>query len=313
VGLIYGVPCRWITPSIFQAHPGNTIIDEYTLCQQLGPDAAYNILKPHWDTWITEKDIAQIASWGFNMVRIPIGFWAYDSFGTPYVSGADAYLESAIGWARNHGIKVLVDLHGAPLSQNGFDNSGQKMGAPQWGHGDSITQTLTVIQQIADKYAAANYNDVVMGVELLNEPFSFELDMNQLRQFYRDGYGHVRQTNQQTVVVLHDAFKAPSYWNGFLTPQDANAQMVAIDHHEYQVFDNNMVGWQPWQHRQGVCNMANAYAGSDKWSFVGEWTAAMTDCATYLNGKSSFEPLQHKRKFDISAHLCIRLWSRCTL
>jgi glucan 1,3-beta-glucosidase len=41
---------------------------------------------------------------------------------------------------------------------------------------------------------------------------------------------------------------------------------------------------QPWQHRQAVCNNANSYRNADKWTFVGEWTGAMTDCAPYLNG-----------------------------
>ena len=30
--------------------------------------------------------------------------------------------------------------------------------------------------------------------------------------------------------------------------------------------------------------MASPYQGSDKWVVVGEWTAAMTDCAAALNG-----------------------------
>ena len=42
---------------------------------------------------------------------------------------------------------------------------------------------------------------------------------------------------------------------------------------------------QPWQHRQLVCNNAPTYtSGTDKWVVVGEWTAAMTDCAPALNG-----------------------------
>lgn len=42
---------------------------------------------------------------------------------------------------------------------------------------------------------------------------------------------------------------------------------------------------QPWEHRQLVCNNAASYAsGVDKWTIVGEWTAAMTDCAPALNG-----------------------------
>jgi glucan 1,3-beta-glucosidase len=38
----------WITPSIFQnVDQSLGIVDEFTLTQQLGTEAAYNILKPH--------------------------------------------------------------------------------------------------------------------------------------------------------------------------------------------------------------------------------------------------------------------------
>ena len=69
---------------------------------------------------------------GLNHVRIPIGFWAYDvSGGEPYIQGQAAYLDQAIGWARDNGLMVILDLHGAPGSQNGFDNSGRR-GSEQW-------------------------------------------------------------------------------------------------------------------------------------------------------------------------------------
>jgi glucan 1,3-beta-glucosidase len=65
----------------------------------------------------------------------------------------------------------------------------------------------------------------------------------------------------------------------------ANIRRPAIvDRHEYQVFDNGLVGMQNWQHRQYVCNNAPKYMGSDKWTVVGEWSAAETDCTTYFNG-----------------------------
>ena len=53
--------------------------------------------------------------------------------------------------------------------------------------------------------------------------------------------------------------------NGFLTPSDNNAQHVAIDHHEYQVFSDADVAMVPWQHRQAVCNRADSYNGADKY------------------------------------------------
>lgn len=275
----------WITPSIFEAFPDSDgIVDEYTLGQVLGYDAAQSILQEHWATWATLADFQKIADSGFNVVRIPIGFWAYDNSNTPYVSGAAPYIDSAIDWARATGLKVIIDLHGAPGSQNGFDNSGQRLPKPTWQSGDTVAQTLAVLQTIQNKYAASSYDDVVAGIELLNEPLSSELDFDELKQFERNGFGQQRTVSQTRVVVIQDGFVDDNEYNGWLTPSDDNSQNVALDHHEYQCFTDADVALVPWQHRQLVCNNAYVYSGADKWTFVGEWSAAMTDCATWLNG-----------------------------
>jgi glucan 1,3-beta-glucosidase len=66
-------------------------------------------------------------------------------------------------------------------------------------------------------------------------------------------------------------------------PHTNNHCAVIVDHHEYQVFDNEVVGLAPWQHRQLVCNRRPEWSNSDKWLVVGEWSAAQTDCALHLN------------------------------
>ncbi|KAI9841441.1 MAG: exo-1,3-beta-glucanase [Sclerophora amabilis] len=270
----------WITPSIFQKLDG--VKDEYSLTEKLGKEKSYDILRPHWETWITEPDFHQIKDWGFNLVRIPIGYWAYQRYkGDPYVDGAADYLDKALGWARNAGLKVMVDLHSAPGSQNGYDNSGEKKDFLGFQHDESTDVTLNVLQEMSDRYA--DQQDVVVAIELLNEPFGPDLDMDKLKQFYRDGYGKVRGKSD-TPVVIHDAFEEASYWNGFLTPEDDNAQNVILDHHEYQVFEDEKIQWPNWKHRQEVCNMQSKYQGSDKFVVIGEWSAAQTDCAPALNG-----------------------------
>jgi glucan 1,3-beta-glucosidase len=275
----------WITPSIFERFPQpDGIIDEYTLCDVLGSRTAHDqVLKPHWDSWVTLADFKKIKASGFNLVRIPVGHWAYNDLG-PYARGAAPYVDKAIQWARQTGLKVIIDLHGAPRSQNGFDNSGRKMAKPQWTTGDSIKQTLKALNKIQTKYGHRSYDDVIAGIELLNEPLTPELNLDVVKQFSRDGYGQQRAVSQTRVVVIQDGFQPTSDYNGWLTPQDANSQWVALDHHEYQVFTNELVAMEPWQHRQYVCNNAYVYSGADKWTFVGEWSAAMTDCATWLNG-----------------------------
>lgn len=279
----------WITPSIFdnvnQNRPQKDIVDEYTLGEKLGKDAALSILRKHWDTFATWQDFNKIKQSGFNVVRIPIGFWAYDTFGTPYASGARDYIDAAVDWSRGLGLKIIIDLHGAPGSQNGYDNSGQRMDRPTWQSGNTVQRTLQVLKTISQKYAKQEYQDVIIGIQLLNEPALYfdNLSFDVTKQFYRDGFRQVREVSD-TPVILHDGFKAPNNWNGFLTPSDNNAQNVAIDHHEYQIFNNDFVRMSPLQHQQFVCSNAESYNGADKWTFVGEWTGAMTDCARYLNG-----------------------------
>jgi glucan 1,3-beta-glucosidase len=170
------------------------------------------------------KDFQKIAAAGFNTVRIPVGFWAYSiAPGESYTQGAAPYIDSAIAWARQTGLKVWIDLHGAPGSQNGFDNSGQRMTTPTWQQGDTVARTLAVLETITQKYAKPEYQDVVVAIELLNEPLSFDLNFDELKQFYRNGFDQVRAVSD-TPVMLHDGFVSPSTWNGFLCPADDNAQ-----------------------------------------------------------------------------------------
>lgn len=130
----------WITPSLFDNTNDTRIVDEWTFNQYQTSSSAKAALKQHWDTWITEADFTAIAAAGsvvimtfsiatarlnssflrLNHVRIPIGFWAFDiSGGEPYAQGQLPYLQKAVTWAAKHNIKVIVDLHGAPGSQNG--------------------------------------------------------------------------------------------------------------------------------------------------------------------------------------------------
>lgn len=106
----------WITPSIFE-QGGDGAIDEYTLTQILGKDQAQSVLSSHWNSWITADDFQQIKNAGMNHVRIPVGYWAVNPLeGEPYVQGQLDVLDNAIGWAREAGLKVIIDLHGGKFS-----------------------------------------------------------------------------------------------------------------------------------------------------------------------------------------------------
>ncbi|VEU20268.1 DEKNAAC101161 [Brettanomyces naardenensis] len=275
----------YITPSLFEAFGDNPPVDEYHYTQWLGKEEASNRLQNHWSTWITETDFSYIAGMGLNFVRIPIGYWAFDLLeGDPYVQGQQEYLDQALGWCAEYGLKAWIDLHGAPGSQNGFDNSGlrDQIG---WQSGQgNVNVTLGVLSQIATKYSSSNYSDVVIGIELVNEPLGPELDMNQLTEFYNQGYEVVRGEGN-VPVIIHDAFQADGYWDNVLnTQEDSSVYQVIVDHHHYQVFSTGELQRDLNTHIQTACNWGSAEGNEYHWNIVGEWSAALTDCAKWLNG-----------------------------
>lgn len=149
---------RWMRDSYWKEHIPDSARDEWAISLlENGAD----VLKGHWDTWITEDDISQIASFGLTHLRIPIGYWAFEKYpgdaatpADPFIQGQVEYLNKAIGWARTHGLKVIIDLHGVPGSQNGWDHSG-KIGPILWPTHDAyIDFSVRIIDQIAGNYTS---------------------------------------------------------------------------------------------------------------------------------------------------------------
>ncbi len=63
------------------------------------------------DHFIEEPDIARIASWGVDHVRLPVDYNIFEEEdGTPKEDGL-LRVEKAIGWCRKYGLKLVLDLH----------------------------------------------------------------------------------------------------------------------------------------------------------------------------------------------------------
>ncbi|MDO4491148.1 MAG: cellulase family glycosylhydrolase [Lachnospiraceae bacterium] len=71
--------------------------------------AAYD--HEHFRSFITEKDIADIAALGFDHVRVPVDYNVLeDEEGNRLDSGFE-YLKNCYNWCRKHNLNMLVDLH----------------------------------------------------------------------------------------------------------------------------------------------------------------------------------------------------------
>jgi glucan 1,3-beta-glucosidase len=119
----------WIVPSLFeQFSPKDGVVDQWTFCAHLGKKECKRQLEKHWDSWVTEEDMSFLSESGINHVRIPFGYWVFGDIRAdePWVDGELPYLERVVRWAAKYNMHVILDMHCAPGSQNGFDNSGRK-------------------------------------------------------------------------------------------------------------------------------------------------------------------------------------------
>lgn len=121
----------WITPSLFyrfldKTNSDGVGMDCWTLCEALGSEYGNKLMRAHYDAWITEDHIKELADREVEIVRLPLGDWTLSPYG-PYtgcMDGAEEKIDWFLDTCAKYGIKVLFDVHGMKGSQNGFDNSG---------------------------------------------------------------------------------------------------------------------------------------------------------------------------------------------
>lgn len=87
--------------------------------------------------------------------------------------GKFRYFLKAIQWARKYGIRINLDFHALPGSQNGWNHSG-KLGSVNVLNGPmglaNAQRSLDYIRIIAEFISQPEYRDVVVMFGIANEP-----------------------------------------------------------------------------------------------------------------------------------------------
>lgn len=82
----------------------------------------------HWQNWVGPDDFKKMVSYGLNTVRIPVGYWIYEELvdsSEHFPRGGEKYLDQVVGWAKDAGLYIIIDLHGAPGAQTTDAFTGQ--------------------------------------------------------------------------------------------------------------------------------------------------------------------------------------------
>jgi len=306
----------WILPKLFEtanigvplkADGSMQVVDEWTWhnASLVGTHNRTQMLMDHWATFVTQQHLVTLKNAGITHLRIPVGYWYFNyTSSEPFNNGASAFplalaaLKNLVNnWAAPLGLKVLLDLHTGPGSQNGFDNSGQRgdinlLSQPDgdvdtanmahWAH------TVTLLSQWAVEQLDSG---ALWGIEVLNEPFGAWGKMADAIKgtINPQGYKLVRENSQSVNVIFQTGFIPVDQQDVYAEPAYTK---VWFDDHRYQCFGaDNLRTWndtsqQPgWSHHlQQSCVHNYDNVSGNVHSFVGEWSLAVTDCAKYLAG-----------------------------
>ena len=183
-------------------------------------------------------------------------------------------------------LKVILDLHGTPGGQNGFDNSGRK-DKKEWAccNGKNIERTIEILKNITSIFSKPEYHSVIVGINLVNEPFGIDLKI--LQNFYKSAYENLTKVseNPNLSISISDGFQKLDIWKDFKTK--INSKNLFLDTHIYHVFDYKLLNCTFDQHIDLTCkNHKNEISNSNLniKTYVGEFSLARTDCTKWLNG-----------------------------
>lgn len=306
----------FIVPNLYIPYQNATprAVDEYTLSQALG-DQLEAVMIDHYETFITEQDFAQIAAAGMNWIRLPVPFWAVETVeDEPYLEGhAWNYMLQAFEWARKYGLRVELDLHTVPGSQNGLNHSG-RLGSINFLNGVmgvvNAQRTLNCIRVLTELVSQPAYRHVML-FNIVNEAYVSTIGPQAIRQFYFEAYETMRNitgigAGNGPFMVIHDGFIGLETWNGFLEGSDR----LSLESHYYFAFSPdsyetnfyNMVT-RPCQWWAPGFNQSTLDNGL---TIGGEWSIAPNDCGLWLNavGEGSYFDGSHSNSNGRSYGSC---------
>lgn len=181
--------------------------------------------------YVNEKDIRQIASWGFNSIRLPFPYHLLSPADQPGVFLEEGFqmVDSLITWSKRCGMYVILDMHGAPGGQNHQNISDSDGEAKLWTVPANQDRTVEIWKKIAERYAN---EPGVAGYDLLNEPvmpagFS-NLD---LRNLYRRIALAIREVDANHIIFIEGSMYATDFTD--LTPPLLYGTNVAYSFHKY--------------------------------------------------------------------------------
>ena len=186
------------------------------------------------ERYFTEKDVAYIASEGFDHIRIPVDEEQLFLESGEKDAEAFALLHNALGWCRQYGLRAVVDLH---ILRSHHFNAAEK---PLFTDEKAQESFFDCWRKISGELK--DYSNGWVAYELMNEPVADRAeDWNKL---VRRCVEVIREREPQRTLVI-----GSNRWQRFETVKELelpeNDPHIIVSFHYYDpfLFTHYLAGW----------------------------------------------------------------------
>ncbi|KAI0156761.1 glycoside hydrolase family 5 protein [Xylariaceae sp. FL1272] len=262
--------------------------DEWSCVEALGQDTADAAFQKHWNSWITQSDIEEIASYGLNTIRVPVGFWikedlVYDD--EYYPRGGLEYLDRLMRWAKDAGLYVIMDLHGGPGSQSPNEEfTGHSTASPGFFTAANYERAYNFLEWMTERiHTNTSYSTVGM-LEVINEPIKKRVNAtdadSMLETFYPTAWDRIKDREAELGIssaqALHIEFMGSNWGSGHPETYLDDTANIYFDDHVYWKFDTRTGDTQ-----EGYINASCTGYSPEAGTVVGEFSLSVESALQY--------------------------------
>ncbi len=190
----------------------------------------------HYDSFITAQDLPVIKSWGLDHVRVPVDYELLEDENARPKEQGYARLERTIGWCRENGLNMILDLHKAA----GFSFDPDERESGFFDSDPLQVRFYSLWENIARRFAG--HSDM-LAFELLNEVTEKEYK-DAWNRIASECIGRIRRIAPDIPILVG------GYWhNSALSVKDIEVPLdgVVFNYHCYEplVFTHQGATWMP--------------------------------------------------------------------
>ena len=230
------------------------------------------LMEYYWHCFFTEEDFRIIKEdLGMNTIRLPF-YWQNilnADLTLKKESEAFSYLDWFVSMAAKYELYVILDLHGAPGSQNGYEHSGAaERVAGLWKSEENVGATIVLWDVISQHYTVTRpeLGKWIASYDILNEPtYRYKSETTkECWDVFDKIYDAIRDNGDQHVITMEGCWD----FGDLPDPADYEWENVMYEYHWYN-WKTDLVTYEMFWAYQDMHNIGRDY---DVPVLIGEFT-----------------------------------------